>query len=457
MIDTLRSIQAGITAAALFLFMIAFVALLAFATAPVIGEAWRKWRKRGPMAVIVGFAAVYLAMHCGATKPHVVPNAGADDGIALVCIEAEYDSTNDVTAVNVKFTTGDVTTATPVLVRNAESEQWRELFKVDATVTPGQTNVLAFAVAGNAATNRFWWVGVDTPPVVIEDAGITITNFVATSKFVHIDWTCENPKATVFAIQRRRKKPAGIPYDAEVEYLENTEGNYAISGSGNPSNKGSYINTGILPKGNGVVEIGFYLPTNRPSQAYQSMFGGYDGNSRNFGVVFTGNTTYFLCGNQTSVSQSIVGGVRYDVVFNASEKSLTINGTSRTFSVSGFSGSSNARIYLFSNSAVGNTASYVTTYTLKGRIYYFRYYEGTTLVFDAIPVRKSGVGYLYDRVSGRLFGNAGTGAFAYGSDTLSYDWETVDTTSANTYTFEGFTIGEDWEWRITSTYTEGNQ
>ena len=117
MIDTLRSIQAGITAAALFLFMIAFVALLAFAAAPVIGEAWRKWRKRGPMAVIVGFAAVYLAMHCGATKPHVVPNAGADDGIALVCIEAEYDSTNDVTAVNVKFTTGDVTAATPVLVR----------------------------------------------------------------------------------------------------------------------------------------------------------------------------------------------------------------------------------------------------------------------------------------------------------------------------------------------------
>ena len=219
MIDTLRSIQAGITAAALFLFMIAFVALLAFAAAPVIGEAWRKWRKRGPMAVIVGFAAVYLAMHCGATKPHVVPNAGADDGIALVCIEAEYDSTNDVTAVNVKFTAGDVTAATPVLVRNAESEQWRALEKIDATVTTGQTNVLAFAVAGNAATNRYWWVGVDTPPVVIEDAGITITNFVATSKFVHIDWTCENPKATVFALQRQ------LEGEAQFETVTTTTAN----------------------------------------------------------------------------------------------------------------------------------------------------------------------------------------------------------------------------------------
>lgn len=219
MIDTLRSIQAGITAAALFLFMIAFVALLAFAAAPVIGEAWRKWRKRGTMAVIVGFAAVYVAMRCGATKPHVVPNAGADDGIALVCIEAEYDSTNDVTTVNVKFTTGDVTTATPVLVRNAESEQWRALEKIDATVTTGQTNVLAFAVAGNAATNRYWWVGVDTPPVVIEDAGITITNFVATSKFVHIDWTCENPKATVFALQRQ------LEGEAQFETVTTTTAN----------------------------------------------------------------------------------------------------------------------------------------------------------------------------------------------------------------------------------------
>ena len=39
-----------------------------------------------------------------------------------------------------------------------------------------------------------------------------------------------------------------------------------------------------------------------------------------------------------------------------------------------------------------------------------------TLVRDFIPVRKGTVGYLYDRVSGKLFGNAGTGAFGYGND-----------------------------------------
>ena len=36
-----------------------------------------------------------------------------------------------------------------------------------------------------------------------------------------------------------------------------------------------------------------------------------------------------------------------------------------------------------------------------------------------IPVRKKDVGYMYDRVSGELFGNAGTGAFIIGPDAAS--------------------------------------
>ena len=39
-----------------------------------------------------------------------------------------------------------------------------------------------------------------------------------------------------------------------------------------------------------------------------------------------------------------------------------------------------------------------------------------TVIADYIPVRKGTVGYLYDRVSGKLFGNAGTGDFVLGPD-----------------------------------------
>ena len=41
---------------------------------------------------------------------------------------------------------------------------------------------------------------------------------------------------------------------------------------------------------------------------------------------------------------------------------------------------------------------------------------GDNHVRDFIPVRVVTVGYMYDRVSGQLFGNAGTGAFIIGPD-----------------------------------------
>ena len=50
------------------------------------------------------------------------------------------------------------------------------------------------------------------------------------------------------------------------------------------------------------------------------------------------------------------------------------------------------------------------------KIFYFKWYENSTLVLDMIPVRVGNVGYMYDRVSGRLFGNAGLGQFVLGPD-----------------------------------------
>ena len=52
----------------------------------------------------------------------------------------------------------------------------------------------------------------------------------------------------------------------------------------------------------------------------------------------------------------------------------------------------------------------------KCRIKYAKFHKGSILVRDFIPVRKGTVGYLYDRVTGALFGNAGTGDFVIGPD-----------------------------------------
>lgn len=53
---------------------------------------------------------------------------------------------------------------------------------------------------------------------------------------------------------------------------------------------------------------------------------------------------------------------------------------------------------------------------LNGKIYSVQAYYGDTLVLDLIPVRIGQVGYMYDRVSGDLFGNSGTGSFTIGPD-----------------------------------------
>lgn len=49
---------------------------------------------------------------------------------------------------------------------------------------------------------------------------------------------------------------------------------------------------------------------------------------------------------------------------------------------------------------------------------YFKIYKDDMIVFDLIPVRVGDVGYMYDKVSGKLFGNAGTGAFVLGPDAV---------------------------------------
>ena len=51
-----------------------------------------------------------------------------------------------------------------------------------------------------------------------------------------------------------------------------------------------------------------------------------------------------------------------------------------------------------------------------GRFYAIKIWENDTLVRDMIPVRKGTTGYMYDKVSGNLFGNSGTGDFILGND-----------------------------------------
>lgn len=67
-----------------------------------------------------------------------------------------------------------------------------------------------------------------------------------------------------------------------------------------------------------------------------------------------------------------------------------------------------------------NTSS-GANYKAKARVYECKIYDKDVLVRDFIPVRFTNElgqseGAMYDRVSGQLFRNQGTGAFGYGND-----------------------------------------
>lgn len=60
------------------------------------------------------------------------------------------------------------------------------------------------------------------------------------------------------------------------------------------------------------------------------------------------------------------------------------------------------------------------TYYHKVRIKNCKFYDGDELVRDFIPVMYNYDGYMYDKVTGQLFGNAGTGYFSLGYPTYGF-------------------------------------
>lgn len=55
-------------------------------------------------------------------------------------------------------------------------------------------------------------------------------------------------------------------------------------------------------------------------------------------------------------------------------------------------------------------------YNSEGRIYYCKLYYNSVLIYDFIPVRIGQVGYMYDKISNKLYGNNGEGNFILGAD-----------------------------------------
>lgn len=194
--------------------------------------------------------------------------------------------------------------------------------------------------------------------------------------------------------------PEPLPYDTEVEYLKST-------GT-------QYINTNIIGGSTLTYDICVWVDSG------DSGFLGSrkDSNSRTCWMLAA--SFLIQCGYGSSYKNSANAYSQKWVTlrsYNANSKhnvDINSNGVTETVTVGNVQSFTNTQpVYLF---GMNNNGSLLTSFPCVGRVKYCKLYNNETLVCDLIPVRVGQVGYMYDKVSGRLFGNSGTDSFILGPD-----------------------------------------
>lgn len=195
---------------------------------------------------------------------------------------------------------------------------------------------------------------------------------------------------------------APLLYDAEVDYLEST-------GT-------QYIDTGIIPiigytynmrfQSSGIVEYGYLFGVNWRDDAGAVEF---------FGLRRSQTQARFQSLGLSVGTVPYEEGIDYDITINGGEV-----GSLNEFRLSdGRVFSHNSKINVsprlpMNLLAVNNNGG--VAYQNKVLLYSFSIESNGESILDLIPIRKGNIGYMYDRVSGQLFGNAGRGAFLIGPD-----------------------------------------
>ena len=197
------------------------------------------------------------------------------------------------------------------------------------------------------------------------------------------------------------------PYDAEVEYLE------GVSDATDPNNKVvTYIDTGIKSSSNVRFELTIYTPS---STSNYWIFGSRVANQNGQLCVMNDITAkrHWRYNNQNASSNITISEGKHTFSNVTSRNKLVIDGISTTTATDG-TFTTNYNFFLFTCNNAGSQSGVKS----GQRIYSAKFYVSGVLTLDMIPVRVGQVGYMYDKVSGELFGNAGTGNFILGNDVI---------------------------------------
>ena len=200
------------------------------------------------------------------------------------------------------------------------------------------------------------------------------------------------------------KSSPALPYDAQVEWI--------------CSDGKTYIDTGVKPSNTVRFEIVMDIPEltttgiwpfgARTSSSVGKMCLFYNTNDKlwiwHFGNRSTSKTEAITVGRYTFDNHSTSAARILNVKHGSTTTSYT--NTGNTFTCAN-------NIFLFAM----NTGTGAVNRHADEKLVSAKFWSGSTLVRDYIPVRKDGVGYLWDKVTEALYGNANSvGEFTYGND-----------------------------------------
>ena len=203
-----------------------------------------------------------------------------------------------------------------------------------------------------------------------------------------------------------QKQSIQLPYDAEIEYLQ--------------SSNTQYIETGIIPDAN----TGIYIKAqwNSGEDNYIVGLRNASGNTRwcigksNYGWYWGyGNYTRGYDGNYSNYLSATTAADIVECKLNYLNDSKWYGEGSnnsqvqQTLPTLPFTPSYNIRLF----GSAGVSADYTK---FRGKLYFVKISQGQNVIMDLIPVRVGQVGYMYDKISGQLFGNSGSGTFTLGPD-----------------------------------------
>ena len=191
-------------------------------------------------------------------------------------------------------------------------------------------------------------------------------------------------------------QPAYIdrPYDAEVEYLE--------------SDGTQFIDIGLVPDGFTGIKVDLELTGHAGMVA---------------GLEDTGGDVFGIGANSSGYYANFGSTVPYsNVNYMKGTAALNFNGDGQFIGEPDGGSTVTVSLGTLPFTPVGNLGLFGWWYHTNQmkftvcKIKSFKVTQSNILLLDLIPVRVGSVGYMYDRISGTLYGNDGTGDFIVGPD-----------------------------------------